>query len=282
MTVNYANNLSTEITAGQIAVALTGNAFDPSSVDAGDGFYNSNTHTVTWDQTSVPDLAAIQPGDHGTLDFSFQVAPLYSPGGSLLISPSVGFSVSIQGKQSDAGGSVSTITGSETKTAVVSSDLGFSADAFYSTGPFANTGPVPPQAGQPTTYTITWTITNTSNSLSGATASAQLPTYVDWVGTTSPASENISFDSTTRTVNWNIGQITPGTGTTGGARTASFQVRLNSSSSQVGTAPSLILGSSVTAKDTYTGETVSASRPAVSTQLANDPAYSSQGGEVSQ
>ena len=280
VTVNYANNLTTEITDAQIVVALSGNAFDTSSVNSGTGFYDSSANTVTWDQTSVPALAAIQPGDNGTLDFSFQVLPLYSPGQSLITSPAVSFSVNIKGKQPDAGGAEAEVTGSETKTAVVSSDLGFSTEAFYSIGPFANTGPVPPEANQPTTYTVTWTVTNTSNSLSGGTATAQLPTYVDWVGTTSPASENLSFDDTTRTVTWNIGQITPGTGTTGTARAVSFQVRLNPSTSQIGTAPALILGTSVSAKDTYTGETVSASRPQITTQLANDPAYSSEGGEI--
>ena len=280
VSVRYANNLPTEVTNAVVTVSLSGNAYDPNSVTSNKGFYDSSNNTVTWDQTSVPALAAIEPADAGTLDFSFKVKPLYAPGQSLIINPAVSFSVSIQGKQPDASGAVSQITGSDIKTALVTSDLGFSANAFYTSGPFANTGPIPPAANQPTTYTVTWTVTNSSNPLTGGVATAQLPTYVDWIGTTSPSGETMTYDDSSRTVSWNIGQIAPGVGTTGAARAVSFQVRLNPSVSQVGSEPALVLPASVTAKDSYTGETVTASRPAVSTQLDNDAHFPEEGGVV--
>ena len=279
--VNYANNLTTQVTDATVTVALTGNALNASSISSGnEGFYDSSNNTVTWDSTNAPELASIQPGDHGSLDFSFKVLPLYSPGGSLISNPVITFSVSITGKQPDAGGTVAQISGTETKTAIVTSDLGFSAGAYYAAGPFSNTGMLPPVANQPTTYTVTWTVTNTANALSGGVATALLPTYVDWLGTTSPSSESISYDDTTRTVTWNIGQVAPGAGTTGTARAVSFQVRLNPSTSQIGTAPELVQEIAVSAKDTYTGETVTASHSPLTTQLSNDPGFPENGAQV--
>ena len=267
--VNWANNLPTLVTDAQIVVTLSGNGFDPSKVYSSKGFYDSSKETITWDQTSDTDLASIQPSDTGSEDFTFDVPPLVSSSG-VITNPTVNMSVSIAGKQPDIGGAVSQVTDSETKQAVVSSDLGFSAQAFYKSGIFTNTGPIPPQANQPTTYTIVWTVTNSANTLSGAVASAALPTYVDWMSSFYPTNDGLSYDDTTRMVTWNMGQVVSGTGFSGTPRTVSFQVRLNPSISQVGSIPKLILDTSVSAQDTFTGETLTTTVPALSTRLQND------------
>jgi hypothetical protein len=271
--ISWANNLTTRLSDAEIRATISGNAVDFNSISAPAGFYDSSTKTIVWNKTTASDLGSIEPSDHGTLDFSFRVLPLWRAGTQVVTRPSIQISVSIKAKQPDAGGALTEVNNSEQRTAVVSSDLGFSAGAYYNVGPFSNTGPLPPKAGQPTTYTITWVVTNSANMLSDGVATTTLPTYIDWVGTTSPGGEKIEYDATTRTVRWAIGQVLAGAGVTGPARTASFQVRLNPSSSQVGSVPKLILDTSVTAKDTFTGQGLSASRGALSTRLDNDPSF---------
>lgn len=280
VSVDYANNLETQVTDAQVVVTLSGNALDTTGITSNNGFYDSAKNTVTWDKTTAPELAVIEPSEKGSLDFSIRVKPLYAPGQSLITSPAIAFSVAIKGKQPDAGGAVAEISGSQNKKAIVTSDLGFSSVASYYSGPFTNTGSIPPQANQPTTYTVTWTLTNTANPLTGGQASALLPPYVDWVGTVSPASENVVYDETTRTIRWSVGQVAAGAGTTGKSRAVSFQVRFNPSTSQVGTTPKLVLDTAVTAKDTYTGEAVSITRGAVTTRLDGDPSFPLGGGVV--
>ena len=185
----------------------------------------------------------------------------------------------MKGKQPDQGGAVSEITNTTTATALVSSDLGFSAQASYYSGPFSNTGAIPPKANQPTTYTITWGVTNSANALSNGSVTAQLPTYVDWVGTVSPNGEPVSYDETTRTIHWNVGQIPAGTGITEKPHTTSFQVRLTPSTSQIGSTPTIVLGTTVTAKDIFTGESLSASRTGLTTLLQNDAGFPA-GGQI--
>lgn len=279
--VTYANNLPTRITDASVVVQLSGNALDGKTVDAQKGFYNSLDKTITWNKTSVSELASIEPADQGILQFSFKVLPLWSSGGTIA-KPSVKVSVSIKGKQPDQGGAVSEVTDFEEKTAVINSDLGFSADASYGTGPFSNTGPIPPKANQPTTYTITWTVTNSANALTDGIVTALLPTYVDWVGTISPAGEAIEYDATTSTIRWKMGTVPAGSGTSGPARKVSFQVRLNPSSTQVGSVPKLVLDATVSAKDTFTGSSLTTSRGAVSTQLRNEPGFPPNGQTVVQ
>ncbi len=280
VSVAWANNLPSRVTDGEIVVKFSGNAIDPATVTTSRGFYDSATNSIIWNRTTDSTLASIEPLDRGAVDFSFKVRPLFSGTSAPLSRPSVNLEVAIRGKQPDAGGLVAEISGSERKNVVVSTDLGFSTNAKYFTGPFSNTGPIPPKANQPTTYTVTWTVTNSANALSNGTAVALLPTYVEWVGVTAPTSETISYDNTTRTVRWNIGQVPPGAGGSSAARAVSFQIRLNPSTSQIGSVPKLVLDTTVSARDTFTGDTLTVTRPAISTRLDNDAGAPIGSGEV--
>lgn len=282
VTVNWSNNLTTRITDAQVSVLVSGNAIDLNSIKTNKGFYNSADNTIIWDKTTTPELAIIEPNDNGTLDFTFHTAPLWKAGQKVVSNPSVKFAVSIKGKQSATGGIVSDVSNFEEKTAVISSDLGFSADAFYYSGPFTNSGSIPPRANEPTTYTVTWSVTNSSNPLSNGLVKTTLPIYVDWVGTVSPQSEDVQYDQTTRTITWNAGQILSGTGLSGNSRSVSFQIRLTPSTAQIGSSPKLLLQTDVSATDTYTGSSLKTSRGAISTLLNNDGDFPEGGHLVTQ
>lgn len=279
VTVTYANNLPTRVTDATITVQLSGNALDAGSISVPKGFYDSAKQTIVWNKTTNPDLGSIEPSDQGVLNFTMKALPLWS-NGKTITKPSIKVSVSIKGKQPDQGGAVNEVTNFEEKTAVMNSDLGFSANASYATGPFSNTGPIPPKANQPTTYTVTWTATNSANALADAVATATLPTYVDWVGTVAPSSEAVEYDTTTSTIRWKIGAIPAGAGISGVSRSVSFQVRLNPSKSQVGSVPKLILDSTATARDTFTGGSLTTTRGAISTQLHNESGFPPDGQTV--
>ncbi len=279
VSVNWANNLSTRITNAEISVSFSGNGIDLGTLVTKKGFYNSGTSTIVWDKTTAPELANIEPGDNGSLDFSFRTSALWKAGQQVLANPTVKFAVSIKGKQASTGGLVSDISNFEEKIAVISSDLGFSQEAYYYSGPFTNTGSIPPKANEPTTYTVTWSLTNSSNPLSGALVTSTLPTYVDWVGTISPSSENVQYDATTRMVTWSAGQIAQGAGLSGNSKSVSFQVRFTPSTSQVGSTPKLLLESKVSATDTFTGAKLTTGRGAISTLLSNDGDFP-EGGQI--
>ncbi len=280
VTISWANNLPTLITDAKIVVSIAGNAYDPTKISVSNGLYDDKKQTITWDKTTEPTLASIQPSANGEVSFSFYAPSLVTENGSVVASPYVNLSVSIDGKQSDLGGAVVKVTNFESKKAIIGSELGFSADAFYHLGQFENTGPVPPKAGEQTTYTITWTVTNSANTLSNARATAILPTYIDWGEQVYPQSENLTFDNTTRSVTWNIGQVLPATGYSGSTRKVSFQVKLNTVSSQIDTYPNLILDTSVSARDTYTGQNLNLAVPAITTELQNDTQFPQDGGKV--
>lgn len=84
------------------------------------------------------------------------------------------------------------ISESLTRTVKVNSSFQLSSRAVHYTGPFGNSGPMPPRVGQNTTYTILWSITNSSNDVSRAKVTAVLPLYVKWTGVSS--SGDVSFN----------------------------------------------------------------------------------------
>ncbi len=272
--IAWANNLPTRITDVVITASFSGDALDEATLDTNSGFYDSNSNTIVWDKTTLGTLGAIEPGEHGTVDFSFASLPLFSQSGVLLKDPTINIAVSIKGKEPSLGADVKEITNIAEKTIKINSDFELGAEATYSTGPFANTGPMPPQAGSPTTYTITWTLANSANNIINAEARSTLPTYVSWVGTSTPASENITFDASSKSILWKIGSVSGGTGYTGGTRSVSFQVILLPSVSQVGSIPQLILETKLTGTDSFTQQSLDSTHPALNTHLTNDPMYS--------
>ena len=278
--VTYTNNLATKVDNVQIQAKISGNAFDRSTIIAGQGFYDSSKNTITWDKNSVNQLAELNPGDTGTLDFSLSPLSLFSASGGILSSPNINIEIDVSGEQPDSGFANNQINNSSSATINIISDVGLSDEALYYSGPFTNTGPIPPKAETATTYTIVWTLSNTANSISNVQVTSILPSWVDFVGSFLPAEEDLTYNSTTRQIVWNADRIEAGAGITGSARTISFQVSLNPSLSQVGTSPILINDAILTGHDDFANVDVKVDKASLDTNLGSDPSFPDGGDTV--
>jgi len=155
----------------------------------------------------------------------------------------------------------------------INSALQLGARALYSTGAFSNSGPLPPKANVATTYTIVWTVINSSNDISGAKVSAFIPPYVSWVNKISPAGEKLSFDSASGEIVWDIGNIKSGAGISLPAKEVSFQISLTPSVAHIGVVPDIVNDAVLSGRDDFTGELIKFSRPALNTYLSSDPNF---------
>jgi hypothetical protein len=278
--IHYSNNLDTKVDDLQIQAKISGNAFDPRAIRVTQGFYDSSKNTISWDKSSVKDLAELNPGDSGSLDFSITPLSLFSAAGGMISSPSINIEVDVSGKQSTSGFANNQITNSSSATVNIISDVGFSAKALHFSGPFTDTGPIPPTVGQKTTYTVVWTLSNTANSISNTQVNATLPAWVDFVGKFLPATENLTYNASTRQITWNADRIPQGAGITGAAKTVSFQISINPSVSQVGTTPVLINDAVLTGHDDFANVDVTVDKGSLNTTLDGDSAFPSGGGVV--
>ena len=140
-------------------------------------------------------------------------------------------------------------------------------------GPFANHGPIPPKVGEETTYTVTFSVGNTQGDLADARVTARLGQGINWLGASSFTSEDISYDSSSNTITWNIGMLSSDTGFSSAAREIAFQIALTPSLGQIGMAPNLVTGIVFSGRDTLTGNTVTANNAPLTTRLTTDPAF---------
>ncbi len=280
--INWRNNLDTKVNDLQIIAKISGNAFDKKTVSALQGIYNSVDGTIVWDKFSDQILGEANPGDSGSVKFSILPISLFSASYGLLTDPSIKIEVSISGKQLVAGYSPKELNNSDSKTVKIISDVGLSAKALYYSGPFKNTGPIPPKAEQPTTYTVVWALSNTSNDISNGEVRASIPPWVRFVGTISPTGEDLSYNSSSREVIWKIGKIPKGTGITKAPRIVSFQISFTPLLSQVHTSPVLINDAVLTGHDDFANVDVRATKFPLRTELTSDSNFPPLGGVVAE
>jgi hypothetical protein len=247
---------------------------------ASQGFYDSSKDTITWDKTSQNGLKVVNPGDSGSVDFSFSPLSLFSAAQGILANPAVNIEVDISGKQAASGFTTANLANSSSTIIRITSDVGFSAKALYYSGAFTNTGPIPPKVGKATTYNVVWTLSNTANSISNAQITSTLPAWVDFASSISPASEDLTYNASTKQVTWNVDRIPKGAGITGPARTVTFKVSLTPSLSQAGTAPNIINEAVLTGHDDFAKVDIKVNKVGLNTYLGSDGAFPPNGGSV--
>ncbi|MCR4306501.1 MAG: hypothetical protein NUV42_00875, partial [Candidatus Yonathbacteria bacterium] len=187
--LTWTNNLTTRITDAVIEVKIAGEALNKLSVIANNGNYNSSVDTIVWDKATLEELASLEPGATGRMIFNFSPKSLLSTDVSLLRNPKISLSVSARGRRASESDTTERVDGFVTRIIKINSDFLLTPKTVYYAGPFINTGPIPPKAEVGTTYTIIWTVINSSNSVSGGQVNARIPAYVEWVGAVSPKNE---------------------------------------------------------------------------------------------
>ena len=277
--ISWANNRTVTVNNLEIKVKLSG-LFDESSIDVTDGFYDSLNDTVVFSQNTNSDFAAVAPSARGIVSFSLNSSPLFA-GGALVEKPQIVIEVSIKGAEPTLG-TTAEVTNFERRVIKLGTELSILAKALHFSGPIKNTGLVPPKVDTETTYTIVWTITNSSSAVTRARVAAVLPPYVSFVGNFSPASENITYSEGSREVVWRPSQINPGIGLVSSSKEAAFQVTLRPSASQVGTSPDIIGETTLVGEDSFTKITLTARRRSQNTLLTDDLGFPAAGGVVIQ
>jgi len=262
-TVSYTNMLTTSMQDSVISIAISGSAIDYGSIKTTNGFYNSADHTIIFSRDTDPALATLAPHASGLGTFTFSTRA----SGALPPSPTITFTISVSGTRIGETNTTEQMNTSATKTAKVATTIALSASSLHSSGPFSNSGFIPPRADQATTYAIVWNAQNQGSAVAGGTVSSMLPSYVSYTGETSGAG-SFSYNKTSRTVTWNIGDLAQG-----GYSQGAFQISLVPSTSQNGNAPALTGAASFSGYDRFAGVTVSATADPPTTETVGDPGY---------
>lgn len=276
--IGWFNNLPVNVNNMVISVKLSGTAYEKASIRPDSGYFKSETNEIIWSRQTNPEFGLVGAGDSGVV--SFAVIP--KDNGSIqkpISNPTITISANVSGERNQESGVPQSVSAVASRNIKVSSSIALSGRVIRSLGAFSNTGPIPPKVEKSTTYTIVWTVDNTSNSISGAQVTATLPPYVKWLSNTSPSSEQVTYDQNTGTIVWDIGSVGPYTSSASRRRELSFQVSLTPSANQAGQSLTLVNQSVLVANDDFTGANLSSSQDFLTTRFSSDPTYR-EGNEI--
>ncbi|MCR4330647.1 MAG: hypothetical protein NUV49_02075 [Patescibacteria group bacterium] len=280
--LTWTNNLTTRITDAVIEVKIAGEVLNKLSVIANNGNYNSSVDTIVWDKTTLEELASLEPGATGRMIFNFSPKSLLSTDIASLRNPKINLSVSARGRRASESDSTERVDGFVTRIIKINSDFLLTPKTVYYAGPFINTGPIPPKAEVGTTYTIIWTVINSSNSISGGQVNARIPAYVEWIGAVSPKNEPVSYNANTREITWKLGDVDAGRGISSTAEEVAFQLLVRPSVSHIGRAPEILTDIILSGQDDFTGKRLENTRLPLTTHLGGDPAANAAASQVVQ
>ncbi len=278
--INWKNNLAEQIYDMSVNIKVSGQALNKASVNVENGFYNSFNNSIVFDKGNNPIFSTVNSSDEGNLKFDFSTLLPSSNSSISFGNSTIKFDISVMGNRTGSNESSPEVLYSNTKTLKISSNLKLLSRGFRTVGPFENSGPFPPKVDNETTYTITWTVSDSFNNVMGARVSAFLPPNVKWTGYTSPDSENITYDGGTGEVVWNIGDMKSGIGVSSSARIASFQVSITPSITQIGSEINLLNEATISGTDAFSGERIGEVKSPVTTNITSDPDYVDDIGKV--
>ncbi|MBU2219708.1 hypothetical protein KJ665_01015 [Patescibacteria group bacterium] len=280
--LKYRNTTDTPIGPVFITVKIDSRVVDLTSVKTANGFFDSSSGIITWNGASLPALESLAARAEGQIEFTLRVRerlPVSNFSDKNFIITTVAkidsFNVplALSGTQ---------LSGQSQLIAKVNSDLFLNMKGYYNDRTIPNTGPLPPVVGQKTTYTIYWSLLNTSNDVSGVFVEAYLPSYVSWEGKVFPGEEDIKYDPANGKITWQVGRLSAGVGVLSLVRQVAFQVGFTPSLSQVGSAAIIVQPAKAFGSDNFTGAQISATDKELKSDMPDDPAVGEAKGKIIQ
>jgi hypothetical protein len=225
--------------------------------------------TIVYDKTRLPALAEVPSQGQGSIEIGWRSLAVASGTKDALIRLSTDVQVSVADEKTPR------VLHAPPITLVYRSDADIAVEPRYFTeeGAPIGAGPLPPVAGKATTYRIFWSMHKTLHDLNDAKVVAVLPKIVAWKGSTQAASGAITYDELTRTVSWNIGRVPEGANELEGW----FDVALTPQALDVGRFASLLGETSFQFQDAHTNESITRTKPSLSTDLNQDEGAKGKG-----
>ncbi len=254
--ISYKNTTNTQISNVVVLAQIDDKVIDLSTLDIPWGSFDGRTNSIIWNQSGVPGLAVLDPGEEGYVSFSVKLKK------SLIPTSVNDKNFTIKSTAQIASGSTPTdlkgvpVENQDVLEVKVNTVLGFNVSAYYKDGPIQNTGPIPPRVGQETTYAISWQIANTTNDAKDVVVEASIPPNIKWTGVVDPKDANITFDQERGVVRWEPGVVFAGSGYTIPSQRVDFQLSFLPALVHVGKVFDLTSDATLTATDVFTGNEI--------------------------
>jgi hypothetical protein len=268
--INYKNEGTLGLRDVIVTEHIDSPILDYSTLDMEGGAYDAGSKTITWKAPDYRELKNLLPGQGGVIKFSIRVKeiiPVASVNDKNFVISSL---AKIDSPDVPTPISMNKIISGNKMDIKLNSKLILDVKGYYSDVNIPNSGPIPPKVGEETTYTMHYIVKSVSSDISDAKVETSLPTSVVMTGKIFPEGTPLSYNERTNSIVWNIGNLTAGTGILSIGKEVSFQVKIKPSADQAGDVTPLLKESVFSARDLFTGESVSARVSNKSTYLLED------------
>ena len=263
----FFKNIGEEFLTDMFLLAtLSGLPFDFETIQAPEGDFTLGDSSIIWDWRKVRDLQLLSPQSEGKIEFWVKLKDEWEIKSADDKNPEIKTTVFLSQVR-------------EEFVNKVNSKLVISQKGYFDDEIFGNSGPLPPKIGETTTYTIIWQVKNYYNEMKNVKVKATLPQNVNLTGKIFPEeqTDKITFDSQSREIVWNVGDLIVGQGILTPAPNIAFQISFVPGANQAGQVPELISEARITGQDQWTGEILQATSPSINTSLPDDEMVSEEG-----
>ncbi len=258
------NNLNDAITDVVVEAVIGGVVIDRKSIKSTDGFYDSNKDVVIWDKSLNDGLSKISPGE--SRELSFNMMTLVSSDSTIQTLRRAVSDITINVRAQRLGEN----RVPENVTVSTKKQLRLKTDAFFNTAMLYDKGTYSPEVNKETVFKFVGSISNSANSLKDVTFTAKLPPNTTWKNVyNNIASSGIKYNTSTRELSINLGDIPAGSGIDKTARSFDFKVGFVPTLTQTGQTPVVIQNPTITATDSFTGENMVLKAASVTTRLTS-------------
>ena len=261
----YANKGETEMENIVIMAVLDSDVIDWQSIDDKNNGQVGES-IITWSKEEIPELALLDTGEEGIIDFSIDLLPFdeieLESGKKYEIKSYAQFSISnIEAKENED-------TKSNTIINKINSDLTLDEQVRYFNDDniAVGTGPLPPKVGEVTSYKIYWTLTNNLHELENLKVSVNLPENVSWDNKNRSTAGTVKYNDSEREITWNVGRLPISVY----KAEAEFNISLMPTDEDINKIMVLLSGTSVEAVDSETNSIISKIIKAKTTRLEDD------------
>jgi len=230
----------------------------------------SSVQTIRYGQDAISALGTLMPQAQGTIEVGLPTLPVASGTRDALIR------ITLDGLVTSVGESVvhRVVAAKPIMLRYRSgADVDVEARYFTEEGAPIGSGPLPPAVGKTTAYRVIWHLRKDLHTLAPLAVSATLPKIAAWGNKTIADAGDIAYDEASRTVRWTLAAMPEDTRELDGA----FEVQITPSAFDVDRFASVLGETRFEAEDTTLNETVTRSKPPLSSDLQNDEAARGKG-----
>ncbi len=254
----FFKNIGSEPLIDMFLVArLDGKAFDFQTMKSTYGNFQLGDSSIFWDGNQISELKFLDVKEGGKVDFWIKLKQ--------------GWDIAdFEDDNSVLTNKIILGQAREEFLTKVNSKLDIEQKVYFEDEVFGNSGSIPPQTGQSTTYTVIWQAKNYYNLTENVKVKAILPEQVRLTSKIFPEEARMTYDSKSREIVWEIGDIEAGKGVLDDGVNCAFQIVFIPTEEQRGSSAILINQARISGRDEWTGQIIEAVASSTDTILPDD------------